>query len=499
MKTRLAFLTLTIVLIAMGTMSIHARRYLSSREAPKTIIVHDTVYVDSARIAPKDRTVTEILASLPDVEPSPISMALFAAPKVFRGYKHLRIPRFEVDPDAVWENLEPYRPEPDSLAIDAEVPNVEEEVIEVGDSIVVDSISAPERYNPFAGPQMPDWLMQHKALTRIRENAEYLMMVYDPYTIDYAFWQLPEPPRLPKEDRTFAGYIRSQWLPRPDEKIQGGLMETDKIDWIHDINGGIQFSQAYISPNWYQGGNNSLSLLIDLMWHVQLNTIIHPNLLFDNVISYKLGITSSPQDEYHKYTISEDLFQWNFKAGVKAFDKWFYSVTAQFKTQMLNNFAANSMDRTAAFLSPGDFNAGLGMTYAYVSKSKNFKLNASIAPISYNLKTCINSHIDPTQFNIPARRKTVSEFGSNSEITLNWTIYKNINYSSRLFLFTDYSYFQGDWENTLSFKFNRFLSTQIYCHLRYDSSSDLSIGRWHHWMLKEILSFGFAYTFSTKA
>lgn len=497
---RFAFLTLSLVLITVGTIDLHGRRYVSAHDLRKTIIVHDTIYVDSARLAPKERTVEEILASLPDADPSPISMALFAAPKVLRGYKHLHTPQFEGNINDVWDNLEPYRPEPDSLTLESELPLEITTVADVADSIeAIDTIAIPQRYNPFAGPKMPDWLLRHKSLTRIRENAEYLMMIHDPYTIEYAFWQLPEPPRLPNEDRTFAGYIRSQWLPRPENKIMGGLMETEKIDWIHDINGGIQFSQAYISPNWYQGGNNSLSLLIDLLWHVQLNTIVHPNLLFDNVISYKLGITSSPQDEYHKYTISEDLFQWNFKAGVKAFDKWFYSVTTQFKTQMLNNFAANSMERTAAFLSPGDFNAGLGMTYAYVSKSKNFKLNASIAPISYNLKTCINSHIDPAQFNIPAGRKTVSEFGSNSEVTLNWTICKNVNYSSRLFLFTDYSYFQGDWENTLSFKFNRFLSTQIYCHLRYDSSSDLSIGRWHHWMLKEILSFGFAYTFSTKA
>lgn len=34
-------------------------------------------------------------------------------------------------------------------------------------------------------------------------------------------------------------------------------------------------------------------------------------------------------------------------------------------------------------------------------------------------------------------------------------------------------------------------------HLRYDTASTASSG-WRHWMLKEILSFGFAYAFSTK-
>lgn len=67
-----------------------------------------------------------------------------------------------------------------------------------------------------------------------------------------------------------------------------------------------------------------------------------------------------------------------------------------------------------------------------------------------------------------------------------------------MFLFTNYDEFQGDWENTLNFAVNRFLSTQIYVHLRYDTASHQYDGHWRHWMLKEILSFGFRYAFSTK-
>ena len=41
-----------------------------------------------------------------------------------------------------------------------------------------------------------------------------------------------------------------------------------------------------------------------------------------------------------------------------------------------------------------------------------------------------------------------------------------------------------------------FLSTKIYAHLRYDSSTPRTEGtRWHQWQLKEILSIGFAYKF----
>lgn len=185
------------------------------------------------------------------------------------------------------------------------------------------------------------------------------------------------------------------------------------------------------------------------------------------------------------------------KVGVKAFKKWFYSFTSQFKTQRLNTYPQNDMTRIASFLSPGDLNLGLGMTYSVSNKSKSLKFNASIAPISYNLKTCIDPVVDPTQFNIAPGKMMTTEIGSNAELTLDWTIAKNLNYRSRLFAFSNYKYFLSDWENTISFAFNKFLSTQIYVHVRYDSSAELS-EQWRHWQLKEILSFGFQYKFSTK-
>jgi len=77
---------------------------------------------------------------------------------------------------------------------------------------------------------------------------------------------------------------------------------------------------------------------------------------------------------------------------------------------------------------------------------------------------------------------------------------KNLTYYSRVFIFTNYDYIQSDWENTLEFTFNRFLSTRIFAHLRYDSSvPPLEGSKWKRWQFKEVLSFGLAYKFSTKA
>ncbi len=357
-----------------------------------------------------------------------------------------------------------------------------------------------EMAEPPAFNVKPGWLRVMQEDYRMRGDMEYRYMMQYPERISYAYWQLPVPPKLADDDMSLQAMLMRQNLPmiKADEAM---LPDTEqrRVHWLHTFNTGLQFSQAYISHNWYQGGNDYLALLFNFNWDVALNTVFHPDLLFTSNLVYKLAVNSNSSDALHKYSISQDPLQYNLKMGVKAFKKWFYSFTLQFKTQFFNAFPADSYVMSSSFLSPADLNMGLGMTYNLSKRHDTLKFSASIAPISYNLKACMNTRrVDPTQFNIEAGRHTRSEFGSNAELTLNWDITSNISWKSRVFLFTDYHYFQADWENTFNFNITRFLSTQLYLHPRYDSSGDFAASKWHYWMLKEILSFGLSYTFSTK-
>lgn len=346
----------------------------------------------------------------------------------------------------------------------------------------------------------PAWLENAFEAWNLQDDFMYTMMVEDPSLIEYAYWQLPVPPTLPEDDHGFKGFLKRSFVSgvNVDDAVISD-QDIQKKHWLHVVNGALQFSQAYVSGNWYQGGNNHLALLINFLWDVQLNTVWHPNLLLQSTLSYKLGLNSVEDDEFRKYSISQDIFQYNFKFGYKARRNWYYTVTAQFKTQLLNNYKKNTETRIASILTPGDLNLGLGMTYSKTNAKKTIQFNASIAPVSYNLKTAVDAHVDHNLFGIPQTAKSQSEIGSNADITLNWKIGKMVTYKTRLFLFTDYDYFLGDWENTLNIQFSRFFSTQIYANLRYDSSADSSIApNWKKFMLKEILSIGLSYTFSTK-
>jgi hypothetical protein len=106
--------------------------------------------------------------------------------------------------------------------------------------------------------------------------------------------------------------------------------------------------------------------------------------------------------------------------------------------------------------------------------------------------------MDVTSFGIDAGKKAVSEIGSSAELKFSWQMAYNISYTSRMFFFTDYTYAQGDWENTFNFSINKYLSAMLFVHLRYDSSTlSLPDSNWHHWQAKEILSLGFNYTFNS--
>ena len=321
-----------------------------------------------------------------------------------------------------------------------------------------------------------------------------------PQSVRYNIATLPEPPKqyVAVADPSKAILIVEEVETSLNPEAHEISAPVKRIHWLNNFDGNVQFSQAYNSPNWYQGGNSHLNLLLNANYNLKLNQTYHPNLLFELNVQYKLAINSTPDDSIRKYNISEELFQINSKFGVKAAKHWFYTLTLMAKTQFLNNFPTNSHNISASFLSPGELNVGLGMTYSYTNPKKTVNLSASISPLSYNLRTCINPHINPTQYDIELGRKAKSHIGSSAEVNFEWKIYYNIAYKTRLFFFTDYKQIQGDWENTITFNINKYLSTMLFVHLRYDSSTPQMEGtRWHRWQLREILSFGFNYTFAT--
>lgn len=408
-------------------------------------------------------------------------------------------------PDSVrsLEELDAYLANPDSIPYDTLVVIKPLPDIFFG-PVVYDTFEFADTASVFTPdysgyPEMR-WLEEENAQNRTMKRIRRSLFFEHPERVKYNITLLPEAPKkfhavVNPEEHTIE--IREVAVDVPAAPTISAA-PVQKRHWIRSFNASLQFSQAYVSPNWYQGGNNNLNALAQLYYNVKLNQAYHPNLLFDFTAQYKLGVNNAPDDSIHAYNISEDLLQVNTTFGVKAAKRWYYSFTAQFKTQLLNSYNSNSRDLRSSFLSPGELTAGIGMTYNYINPRKTVQFDASIAPLSYNLKTCVSSRVPHGQFDIDPDRKTAHKFGSSCELKFQWKLTYNIQFRSRIFAFTDYDSFQADWENTLIMDINRFLTTQIYAHARYDTRTPASDDpNWHKLQVKEIFSIGFAYKFAS--
>lgn len=352
----------------------------------------------------------------------------------------------------------------------------------------------------FSGEPALRWLEDANAVAARMQGMRHRFFFRYPYYNSYLLQELPEAPKHYSAVINPADFSVDivETVTGPADVPTVKAEEVKKRHWIRAFNVSLQFSQAYISPNWYQGGKNNLNVLGQIYYNVKLNQEFHPNLLFETTAQYKLGMNNAPDDEYHDYNINEDILQVNSTFGYKAARSWYYSVTGQFKTQLLNSYKPNSPDLKSGFLSPGDLTVGVGMTYNHTNKKKTFTFDASINPLSYNLKICTNSEIDPGRYGIEEGRTTASNYGSNTELKLFWKLCYNITFRSRMFAFSDYESFYADWENTLVFEINRFLTTELRANLRYDTETPACDSpSWKKLQIKEILSIGFAYKFSS--
>lgn len=257
--------------------------------------------------------------------------------------------------------------------------------------------------------------------------------------------------------------------------------------WIIKANTLIQFSQNFVSDNWYQGGSKSIAILGIL--NGQLNYDNKKNVQWDNNAEWRMGF-NSVDGAIRILNTNDDIFKINSKLGYKASGNWFYSGSVDFSTQFFNNYKSiTSTDIKAAFLTPVRVNIGAGMDYKYKKI-----LSVMFSPVAYKYIYVDDIvKVNPNTFGIKTDEKVLSEIGSSIKAKLSYSPAHEIQIDSRFLFYTNYEKVEIDWEIVGNFTINRFLSTRLSVNPRYDNTQILAATEKARLQFKELLSFGISY------
>jgi hypothetical protein len=357
-----------------------------------------------------------------------------------------------------------------------------------------------KEYTPLAIPM--DSLHLHSKgkqyVDRLRKKAFHHLLYDHAELVKYTKSALPQnvgkiaelkpDPNLP--------ILKTGYMPEPENVEMPEIFKPKSIYWQRSGSSLIQFSQTHLSDNWYKGGTGNLNWL-----SVQNYTANYKKgkTQFNNFVEWKLSFYTNPNDTLRSFRIGDDLIRYYGDFGIRAFnDRWFYSTNVEIKTQLFNNYSENTRDVTTSFLSPIMLNAGLlGMKYQLEksfpkNKYKKFSLFTDISLLSIQYTYVMNEDIDPAKFGTKDGDRYVMDLGStiNAKLTINFN--REISFSSRFKLFTNYEKTIIESENELNISLNRYFSTRLYFYPRFDDTpglvKDEKLG---YFQFNELLSFGF--------
>jgi len=263
--------------------------------------------------------------------------------------------------------------------------------------------------------------------------------------------------------------------------------------WSKRGNFKLQFSETYLSPNWSKGGESTMAGLAAIYLEANYNDL--KNVQFDNNLEWKIGLNTVSTDSLRNLNVSSDQLRAVSKLGIKMRDNWFYSLSSEFTTQTLNNYRKNTMNLLTSFLSPAKLFVSLGVDYKKTNKKSGYALSVMLSPVTYKANYLYDiKNMNPKSYGIDPGKHFGSEMGSKVSSTIAWQLSEKLNWKSKVYYFTDYTYIDSEWENTVDLSLNNYFSTQFYFCAKMDDRLKRKPGD-SLIQLQQLLSFGMTYRF----
>lgn len=261
--------------------------------------------------------------------------------------------------------------------------------------------------------------------------------------------------------------------------------------WTYHGDYYLQFLQNYVSNNWYKGGESNYSMVGAVALQANYNN--KQKVKWDNKLEMKLGFQTSRSDNLHKLKTSEDLLRYTGKLGFQATNRWYYTTQLIAYTQFMRGYKNNDTFVYSDFINPLNINLSVGMDYVVSWFDKRLTGTIHLAPAAYNFRYV--SRLDLSKrYGLKEGRHTLHDIGSECTVDLSWKMSDMIKWRTRLYGYTTYRRGEIEWENTIVFQFNRYISTNIFIYPRFDDGASRD-GKYGYWQLKEYASLGFSYSF----
>ena len=274
-----------------------------------------------------------------------------------------------------------------------------------------------------------------------------------------------------------------------DEQPQG---------WTHKGNIGLNIGQNFFT-NWAAGGQSSITGQGIFNYEIHY---LKNNFKWDNTLNTALGYSFF--DFKKKPVKMDDKIEFTSLATLKATKHLNYGAELAFRSQFAKgyDYATDSTHYISKFLAPAYVTLGLGIEWV---PNPHFSLYFS--PITGRMTIVNDDHLaeigafgvnslDANDTVQHAVNKIRYEFGARAVAKFQYPLAKNIDFSSKLELFSNYlnhpERIDVDWQNMLVLKVNDWLNANLSTHLIYDYDIPFpDVEKGSKVQFKEVLAIGF--------
>ena len=261
--------------------------------------------------------------------------------------------------------------------------------------------------------------------------------------------------------------------------------------WHYSGYYSLRFMQNYVSDNWYKGGESNYSALGSVIMEANYNN--KQKVKWENKLEMRLGYQTSKGDSVHSLKTSDDLIRYTSKLGLQASRKWYYTIQMVAQTQFAHGYKSNDKMVYSDFFSPFNLNISVGMDYTVDWLDHKLKGSAHLAPLAFNWKYVGRENL-ATRYGLKEGQHGMTDYGSECTFDLTWQVMENLKWKTRLWGYTTYKRAEIEWENTITFQFNRYISSNIFLYPRFDDGAQRKDDQ-SYWQFKEFMSIGFSYSF----